>query len=75
MNDLTNCVADSSIGTIRVKLCKHQGVCVAISKVKSYTNTNKEKTWMLWEHRGVRKVNCRMSTLVLGIYAAGAQWC
>ena len=53
MNDLTNRVADSRIG---VKSCKHQGVYVAMRKVKIYTNTNKEKLWMLQEHRGVRKV-------------------
>ena len=44
MNDLTDYIADSRIETIRVKSCKHQGVCVAISKVKIYTNTNKGKT-------------------------------
>ena len=55
MNDLTDYIADSRIETIRVKSCKHQGVCVAISKVKIYTNTYKEKLWMMGEHRGVRK--------------------
>ena len=56
MNDLTDCIADSCIGTIRVKSCKHQGVCVAIRKVKIYTNMHKEKLWMPGEHHGVRKV-------------------
>ena len=56
MNDLNDYIADSRIETIRVESCKHQGVCIAIRKVKIYTNTHKEKLWMLGEHRGVRKV-------------------
>ena len=53
MNDLTDHVADSCI---EVKSCKHQGVCIAMSKVKIYTNTNKEKFWMPWEHHVVKQV-------------------
>ena len=86
MNALTDHVADSQIGTMTVKSCKHQGVCVAIIKVKIYTKTNKEKfeccgstlvlgKWLPREHIGVRHICCRR-TMVLGKqFAAWALWC
>ena len=50
-------------------------MCIAISKVKIYTNTNKGKTSDAAGAPWCYASDCRMSTLVLGIYDVGSQWC
>lgn len=64
MNAWTDHEIDSWNGKMTIMSWKHHGVCITIIKVKIHTNTNKEKFWMLREHRGVRQV-----------IAAWAYWC